>query len=325
VPKPNNAFVFFGRFPDNFAWKSVAMDNKGILYAFGAYFIWGLFPVYWKLLKHVPAIQLIGHRIAWSFILLAVVLAVARKWRELCSLAADRKVFRIYLIAALLVGFNWFIYVWSVNAGYIVEASLGYFINPLLTVLLGVIFLRERLRLYQWVSVGFAIVGVIYLAVTYGRLPWIALGLAFTFGFYSLVKKIATLNPLNGLTLETGILFIPALVFLVFQDRMGQGAFLHRGIGSDLLMAGAGLVTTVPLLLFAAAARRIPLSTMGIMHYITPTCQFLLGVFVYKEGFNATQALGFAIVWVGLVIFGVESFLARRAAPPPAVPELGEG
>jgi chloramphenicol-sensitive protein RarD len=301
------------------------MENKGILYAFGAYFIWGLFPIYWKLLKHVPAMQLIGHRIAWSFILLALILAVTRKWRELLTLSADRKVIRIYFIAAVLVGFNWFIYVWSVNAGYIVEASLGYFINPLLTVLLGVIFLRERLRLYQWISVSCAIAGVICLAVTYGRLPWIALGLAFTFGFYSLVKKIATLNPVNGLTLETGILFIPALIFLIFQDYLGQGAFLHRGIVLDLLMAGAGLVTTVPLLMFAAAARRIQLSTMGIMHYITPTCQFLLGVFVYKEAFSATQALGYAIVWIGLIIFAVEGILARRVIPPAAVPELGEG
>ncbi len=301
------------------------MDKEGILYAFGAYFIWGMVPIYWKLIKHVPAIQLIGHRIAWSFILLALVLLAARKWQELHVLASDRKIIRIYSAAAVLVFFNWFIYVWAVNSGYIVEASLGYFINPLLSVLLGVVFLRERLRLFQWIAVGLAAAGVIYLTVAYGRLPWISLGLAFTFGFYGLVKKTAPLGPLNGLTLETGILFIPAVLFLVWQDLLGQGAFLHTGFVSDLLMAGAGFITTVPLLMFASAARRIPLTTIGIMHYITPTCQFLLGVFVYKEGFSAIQALGFGIVWIGLIIFGVESFMTRRTIPSKSLAELGEG
>jgi chloramphenicol-sensitive protein RarD len=301
------------------------MDKKGILYAFGAYLIWGLFPIYWKLIRHVPAIQLIGHRIVWSFILLAIVLFVSRGWSELRALASDRKVIRIYSIAAVLVGLNWFIYVWSVNAGYIVEASLGYFINPLLSVLLGVVFLRERLRLFQWVSVGLAAAGVLYLMTTYGRPPWISLGLAFTFGFYGLVKKTAPLSPLHGLTLETGILFLPAVIFLTYQDRIGLGGFLHTGIASDLLMTGAGFVTTVPLLMFASAARRIPLTMIGILHYITPTCQFLLGVFVYGETFDAIQAIGFGTIWIALIIFGVEGFASRRAVPAKPIPELGEG
>jgi len=293
------------------------MYKEGLLYAFGAYFIWGLFPIYWKLLKHVPATQLLGHRIAWSFILLAVVLSAARKWRELRILASDPKVFRIYFIAALLVGSNWLIYVWSVNAGYIVEASLGYFINPLLSVLLGVLLLRERLRPLQWIAVGLAAVGVGYLTVVHGRLPWIALGLAFTFGFYGLVKKIAPLSPLNGLTLETGILFIPAVFFLAYQEKLGQGAFLHTGLAPDLLMAGAGLVTTVPLLMFASAANRIPLTAIGLMHYITPTCQFLLGVLVYGEAFGSASAFGFGIVWIGLILFATESILNRKKSPSP--------
>ena len=299
------------------------MDKKGILYAFGAYLIWGFFPVYWKLIKHVPAIQLIGHRIAWSFVLLAVILFATGKWAELRALASESKVFGIYSVAAVLVGLNWFIYVWSVNAGYIVEASLGYFINPLLSVLLGVIILRERLRLFQWISVGLAAAGVAYLTIAYGHPPWISLGLAFTFGFYGLVKKIAPLNPLNGLTLETGILFLPAVIFLSYQNWIGQGGFLHTGFISDLLMAGAGFVTTVPLLMFASAARRIPLTMIGILHYITPTCQFLLGVLVYGEAFNAVQALGFGIIWVALIIFGVEGFLSRRAIPAKSLAELG--
>jgi chloramphenicol-sensitive protein RarD len=288
------------------------MDNKGLLYAFGAYFIWGLFPIYWKFLKHVPAPQLLGHRICWSFVLLAVVLLASRKGTEFRALISNYKNLRIYLIASILVGLNWFIYVWSVNAGYIVEASLGYFINPLLSVSLGVIFLRERLRLFQWIAVGLAAIGVVYLTIIYGRLPWIAIGLAVTFGFYGLVKKVASLSSLHGLTLETGILFIPALIYLAYQNWLGKGAFLHSGSISDLLMAGAGFVTTIPLLMFASAARRIPLSTIGIMHYITPMLQFLLGVLVYKEAFNATQALGFGIVWIALIIFGADSFLSRR-------------
>jgi chloramphenicol-sensitive protein RarD len=298
------------------------MFKEGILYAFGAYFIWGLVPIYWKLIKHVPAIQLIGHRIAWSFILLAVALAVTRKWPQLRALASDRKILCIYSVAAVLVFFNWFIYVWAVNSGYILEASLGYFINPLLSVFLGVIFLREKLRLFQWIAVGLAATGVVYLTTAYGQLPWIALGLAFTFGFYGLVKKMAPLNPLNGLTLETGILFIPALFFLTYQDRIGQGAFLHTGFASDLLMAGAGLITTIPLLMFASAARRIPLTTLGIMHYITPTCQFLLGVLVYKELFSSTRALGFAIVWIALIVFAIEGLVISRTIPPRSIPEL---
>jgi len=289
------------------------MKNKGILNAFGAYLIWGLVPVYWKLIKHVPAIQLIGHRIIWSFILLAAVLLVTRKWSELCSLASNRKVLRIYFVAAILVGFNWFIYVWAVNSGYIVEASLGYFINPLFSVLLGVVFLRERLRLVQWLSVGLAATGVLYLTIAFGRPPWIALGLTVTFGLYGLVKKTAPLSSINGLTLESGILFLPGLIFLGYQDWIGQGAFLHTGIGSDLLMAGAGLITTIPLVMFSYAAQRIPLTTIGLMHYITPTCQFFLGVLVYGEAFSRAQALGFGIVWAALVIFCIESFLFFRS------------
>jgi chloramphenicol-sensitive protein RarD len=300
------------------------MLHKGIFYAFGAYLIWGLFPIYWKLLKHVPAIQLVGHRIIWSFMLLAAILFVTRKWRELRAPVTDRKILRIYFIAALLVGANWLIYVWAVNSSYIIEASLGYFINPLLSVFLGVVFLRERLRLFQWIAIGFAAVGVLYLTVDYGHLPWISLGLAFTFGFYGLVKKIAPLSSLSGLTLETGILFLPALLFLAYQDWLGQGAFLHTGIASGFLMAGAGFITTIPLLLFVSAARRIPLTMVGIIHYITPTCQFLLGVLVFGEAFSAKRAIGFGIVWIALIIFGVDSVLSLRTAPTKAAPEFEE-
>jgi chloramphenicol-sensitive protein RarD len=283
------------------------MNKKGIAYSSVAYLIWGFFPIYWKLIKHVPALQLLGHRIAWSFILLGIMILAAGKYRELKVLVSDRKVIQTYAIAAVLIGLNWFLYVWSVNAGYIVEASLGYFINPLFSVLLGVLFLKERLRPFQWAAIGLAASGVAYLTLMYGRLPWIALSLAFTFGSYGLVKKIAPLRALHGLVLETGFLFLPALFFLIYQNALGRGAFLHTGTASDLLMAGAGLVTTVPLLLFSWAAQRIPLTLIGLLHYITPTCQLLIGVLIYQESFNATRATGFGIVWLGLLVFIMES------------------
>jgi len=288
------------------------MDKKGILYALGAYSLWGLFPIYWKWLQDVPALQLIGHRIGWSFIMLMIVIFTTKQWTKLRSTLTWR-VLGVYLIAGLLLSINWLIYVWGVNSGHIVETSLGYFINPLLSVLLGVIFLKEYLRPLQWFPIGLAALGVIYLTWTYGSLPWIALSLAFTFGFYGLVKKTAPLGSLYGLTLETGLVFLPALGYLVYVEGAGQGAFGHTGIVADLLMVGAGVVTTIPLLMFASAARRIPLTMVGIMQYIAPTLQFLLGVLLYKEPFTTTNLIGFSLVWVALVIFWVESFLVHRA------------
>jgi chloramphenicol-sensitive protein RarD len=287
--------------------------NKGIWYALAAYGIWGLFPLYWKLLQNVPALQIIGHRIGWSFILLFIVILLTRQWTVFRAEAFQPRALRIYAVAAVLVSLNWLIYVWAVNNDFIVESSLGYFINPLLSVLLGVIFLRERLRAWQWLPVGLAALGVVIVSFAYGAFPWIAVSLALSFGLYGLVKKQAPLNALRGLTLETGIAFLPALAYLLFMESLGQGAFLHVDPLSNLLMVGAGLVTTVPLLMFSSAAQRIPLSTIGILQYITPTMLFLLGVFVYKEAFPPAHLLGFGLVWVALIIFSLESFRARGA------------
>jgi chloramphenicol-sensitive protein RarD len=289
-----------------------------------------LFPVYWKWLHQVPALQLLSHRIGWSSLLLLAVNLLTRQWLAFRAAALTWRVLRIYLISAVLIGVNWLTYVWAVNAGFIVETSLGYFINPLLSVLMGVVFLGERLRAWQWLPIGLATAGVLYLTFAYrvgaaegltahGALPWIALTLAFSFGLYGLIKKVAPLNSLYGLTLETGILFLPALAYLIYSDVAGQGAFLRTGTGSDLLLVGAGAVTTVPLLMFAAGVRRIPLSLVGILQYITPTMQFLLGVLVYKEPFTHTRLIGFGIVWIALIIFGMEGFLAHRNQPVAAV------
>jgi chloramphenicol-sensitive protein RarD len=297
--------------------------KKGILYGIGAYAFWGFFPIYWKFLHNINALQLISHRIIWSFVLLMLIIFFTKQWTDFRAAAVPR-ILKVYLIAALLIGFNWTMYVWAVNQNYIVETSLGYFINPLISVLLGVIFLKERLRVAQWIPVVLAALGVTYLTFTYGRLPYIALSLAFTFGLYGLVKKLSPLGSLFGLTVETGILFIPAVAYLVFADVNGEGAFLHMGLTSDMLMMGAGVVTTIPLLMFASAARLIPLWVVGLLQYIAPTLQFLIGVFIYKEPFSHDQLIGFGIVWIALVIFLVENYLASRAPVEP-LPEIGEG
>ena len=297
--------------------------KKGILNGIAAYALWGLFPIYWKLLHEVPALQVIGHRISWSFMLLIVVVVLTKQWKDFRSAALTAKTFGIYSIAAVLLTVNWLVYVWGVNSGFIVETSLGYFINPLLSVLLGVIFLRERLRPAQWIPVALAAAGVIYLTAVYGRLPWIALVLAFSFGFYGFVKKLAPLGSLYGLTLETGIAFPFALIYLAFVGSTGSGAFLQEGVQTDILLIGTGVVTSIPLLMFASAARQIPLTVVGLLQYIAPTLQFLIGVFIYKEPFDHTHLIGFGIVWVALVIFWIENFMAHRILVEP-IPELGE-
>ncbi len=288
--------------------------NTGPWYAIGAYATWGLLPVYLKWLQHVPASQLMCHRVLWSWIMLCGVILVSRQWRAFYGALRTPRVAKVYFAAAMLIGVNWLVYVWAANSGFIIELSLGYFIGPLVSVLLGVVLLRENLRLWQWVAIGFATAGVLYLTLAYGHLPWIALTLAFSFGTYGLVKKIAPLGSLYGLTLETGILLVPALLYLLYSNSIGQGAFLHTGVDSDVLLVGTGVVTAVPLLMFATAAPRIPLSLLGVLQYIAPTLQFLLGALVYKEPFTYSQFIGFASVWVGLIIFGAEGFFAGKAS-----------
>jgi len=284
-----------------------------------AYSIWGLVPIYWKLLKHVPAIQVLGHRIVWSLAVL-VVLVTAMRRRGL--LQVEARSVAIYAAAAALIAFNWFLYIYAVNAGFIVETSLGYYITPLVNVLFGVVFFRERMRPAQWAAVALAAAGVVPLTWAYGALPWIAFGLAASFGTYGLAKKKAPLDPLEGLTLETALLAPLAMLYLGMLHRSGEGAFLHTGVVSDALMIGGGVVTTVPLLLFAAAVRTVPLSVIGILQYIGPTLQFLLGVFVYDEPFSRAQLVGFSIVWVALALYAGDSLRARRdSAVTPAFDE----
>lgn len=286
--------------------------NRGILNGLGAYILWGMFPLYWKFLQHVPAMQIIGHRIAWSFVLLAFVILFKGQWKNFRESVSSIKIFMIYFTASALLSVNWFIYVWGVNSGRIVEASLGYFINPIFCVMLGMIFFHERLRLFQWIPVILATAGVIYLTFQYGRVPWIAITLAFTFGLYGLVKKLAPLDSLFGLTFETAIAFPLALAYLVFAGISGTGSFPSEDNLSNILLIGTGVVTSVPLLLFASAARQIPLTMIGILQFISPTIQFLIGVLVYNEIFDRSDMIGFGLVWVALIIFWLENYFKTK-------------
>jgi chloramphenicol-sensitive protein RarD len=289
--------------------------KAGTWYAVGAYAIWGLVPLYWKALASVPAVQLACHRTVWSCLLLVVVLVARRQWKILLSFLREPRAGRIigvYLVAAVLVGLNWWTYVWGVNAGRVVETSLGYFINPLLSVMLGVVLLRERLRAWQWAPIVCAAAGMVCVTIGHGAVPWIALTLATTFGLYGLMKKIAPLGAAHGLTLETALLTLPALGYLLWCEYAGNGAVMQAGVGQRVLLVGTGVLTTVPLLMFAVAARRCPLTLIGILQYITPTLQFLLGVLVYRESCSGARLWGFILVWIGLIVFAVESVLNYR-------------
>jgi chloramphenicol-sensitive protein RarD len=288
-----------------------------------AFTIWGLVPIYWKLLTHVPAIQVLGHRIVWSLAVLVVLVFALRRGARSPFAGVSRRVVGLYAIAGALIAANWFLYIFAVNAGFIVETSLGYYITPLVNVLFGVVFFHERMRPAQRLAIAVATVGVVQLTFAYGAVPWIAFGLAASFGSYGLVKKKAPLDPIEGLTLETAILAPVAIVYLVMLHRSGEGTFLRIGAASDALLIGGGLVTTAPLLLFAAAVRTVRLSVIGILQYIGPTLQFLLGVFVYHEPFSRMQLIGFSIVWTALAVYAGDSLRARRLGAP-VMPALDE-
>jgi chloramphenicol-sensitive protein RarD len=286
--------------------------NRGVLAGIGAYTLWGLFPIYWKLLEQVPAIEILAHRMVWSLVFVAMLLTLQQEWKWLREVLRSRRTVLVYTLAAILLSFNWFTYIWAVNAGYVVESSLGYFINPLINILLGVIFLGEKLRTGQVVAVLLAGAGVVYLTVSYGALPWISLLLAFTFGLYGLIKKTARLESMHGFSLETMVMFVPALGFLLYREAAGVGAFAHQGAITTLLLVLAGPVTSIPLLLFGYSARRVPLSMLGFMQYIAPTLQFLLGVFAYHEAFPLQRLVGFSIIWTALLVYTLEGVKFSR-------------
>ena len=286
--------------------------NKGLLYAIGAYASWGFLPLFWKLLQQVAPAEILAHRIVWAC-LITLGLILARGQLSALGTALRRpRVLLTFTASALLLSLNWFIYIWAVNSGHVVETSLGYFINPLVSVLLGMLFLGERLRLGQGLAIGLAGGGVLYLTFAYGAPPWIALTLAVSFAIYGLLRKTASLESLVGLTLETLLIVPLALGFLVYQETTVGGAFGHQGLGTTLLLACAGLVTAVPLLLFGAGARKLTLTTLGLTQYIAPTLQFSLGVLLYGEALTPQRLLGFGLIWLALVVYSLEGLVRGR-------------
>ncbi len=279
----------------------------GVVYALAAFLIWGISPIYWKALRPVPALEIILHRIVWSFFLLVPLIILMRRWQEFMAILKNIRTLLILLVTALIVGGNWLLYIWAVNNDHLLQASLGYYINPLVNVVLGMVFLKERLRAPQILAVILATAGVLYLTLYYGEFPWIALTLAISFGFYGLIRKVAPVGSVVGLTLETLLLSIPALVYLFYLDSLGQGSIFRVSLKLDLMLIGCAVVTAFPLLFFTLGARRLYLSTMGLLQYIAPSCMFVLAVFLFHEPFASAQVVTFILIWTALAIYSVDS------------------
>ncbi|RTR29594.1 EamA family transporter RarD [Robertmurraya yapensis] len=287
-------------------------DNEiksGAIQAGISYVIWGLLPIYWKFLGEVSADEILASRIVWAFVLMVLLLLITKKWSPfittLKGLKDNQKRLWALVIASLLISGNWFVYIWAVNHDQMIQASLGYYINPLVSVLLGVLFLKEKLSPAQYVSFFMAIVGVVILSISYGEIPWISLALAFSFGFYGLAKKLIKVDSSIGLTLETMVVTPIALAYIIFLFVQGNQAFLSVSISTDLLLIGSGLATALPLLYFAKGAQKIPLSMLGFIQYIAPTLTLILGVFLYNETFSKAHLLAFIFIWGALAIYSL--------------------
>ncbi len=293
--------------------------RRGIVYASLAYVLWGVFPIYLKTLKSVPAPEILAHRMVWSLVFLAAILAVLRRWAWVRDLASRPRVLLWFTGSAAVVSFNWGLFIWAVNADRVVDASLGYFINPLVNVVLGALVLHERLRRGQWLAVAIAALGVLWLTYQAGQLPWIGLLLAMSFATYGLMRKTAALGALEGLALETALLFPLAFGYLAWLAAHDHNAFIAAGPSIQLLLMAAGPVTAIPLLLFAAGARRIPFSLLGVLQYIGPTLQLLVGVWLYHEPFPMAKLAGYAAIWFALAVYTAEGvWQMQRTRPAPA-------
>lgn len=291
--------------------------KTGILYGAAAYIMWGILPLYWKMVGEVPSGEILAHRILWSFVFVLFILRFYKKWNlfksQLKTVFFTPRGFLGVFISSILISANWFIYIWSVNSGHIIEASLGYYINPLISVILGMLVLKERLLFWQIVSFVLAGLGVVILTLQYGRFPWIAISLALSFGLYGLAKKTTNLDSMIGLTFETMIVAPAALVYLLVW---GQGTFVSAPLDTKLLLAGAGIVTALPLLWFAAGAKLIPLSLMGFLQYIAPTMSLFFGVFLYHEKFTKAHLVCFVFIWTALTIYSLSRTKMMAALQP---------
>ena len=289
-----------------------ARSRYGLVCGFGAYLLWGVLPLYWPLLEPASPLEILAARILWSLVFVAILLTATRNWGGVRAVVADRRSVRLLTAAAVVVTANWGTYIWAVNNGHVIESSLGYFINPLLTILLGVFVLHERLRRTQWVAVGIATLAIVTLSVDYGRLPWIALVLACSFAVYGLCKKQAGVGAVESLAVETGVMVVPAMITLAVLGAQGSLAFGRHGVGNAALLVGAGVITAVPLLLFASAARRLPLSTVGLLQYLAPVLQFIVGFGVDHEDMPAARWIGFGLVWLALALLTADAVRHSR-------------
>jgi chloramphenicol-sensitive protein RarD len=285
--------------------------SLGTLYAFFAYLLWGFMPFYWKWLGSVSAVELFAHRVVWAAVLAAILVLLTQR-RELRRALSDRRAVLVSSFAGILVGANWLLYVWAVTNDHLVESSLGYYINPLVSVLLGIVILRERLTRLQLIALLLAAAGVLVLTISHGSLPWISVGLASSFAVYGLVKKTSRLNALTSLMVEMTVVSPIAIGVIVWRAVAGSGSFVTAGLDTSLLLVGTGLVTVAPLLLFGAGARRIPLSRVGFLQYIAPTLMLLIGTVVYREPFTKVHAMSFACIWTALAIYTASLVRARR-------------
>jgi len=279
----------------------------GVVYAASAFLIWGISPIYWKALRAVPAFEIILHRMVWSFFFLVPLILVMRRWTDFIDALKNYRTLLTLLFTALIIGANWLLYIWAVNNDNLLQASLGYYINPLVNVVLGMVFLKERLRPPQILAVLLAAAGVLYLTIYYGEFPWIALALAVSFGLYGLIRKIAPVGSLAGLTVETLLLSIPALIYLLYIDSQGVGTIFRVNLKLDLLLMGCALATAIPLLFFTLGARRLYLTTVGLLQYIAPSCMFLLAVFLFREPLVKAQVVTFIFIWTALAIYSTDS------------------
>lgn len=283
--------------------------QKGVIYAGFSYLLWGLLPIYWKLLDNVNAKEILASRVVWSFIFMVIILILTKKWglfvQTIKGFAKNKKQMYALTIASLLISVNWFIYIWAVNSDNMIEASLGYYINPLISILLGMFVLKEKLTVYQYVSFILAAIGVLIISISHGQFPWIAISLAFSFGVYGLAKKLINVDSAVGLTLETLVITPIAVIYMGFLFINDANSFLSDGVQTDLLLIGAGAATAIPLLYFAKGAQKIPLSLLGFLQYIAPTLTLLLGVFVYNEHFSKIQLLSFIFIWSALTIYSL--------------------
>ncbi|MDF2925674.1 MAG: rarD [Paenibacillaceae bacterium] len=286
--------------------------SKGLLYALLAYLAWGFLPLYWKVLGDIPAGEILGHRVLWSVVFLTALLLITRQGKACIGALKDKRTTVLVTLSSLLISCNWLVFIWAVNNGYMVETSLGYYMNPLLSVLLGVVFLKERLHAGQWTAIGLAFGGVVVVTVEHGRLPWVSLVLAASFAFYGLLKKKVNLDSTIGLAWETGIVTPVALVYLVFIQYTGDAAAGSIGMGRLLLLLLSGAATVMPLFWFAQATKHLPLSTIGFIQYIAPTITLAIGVLVYGEAFDLTRLISFGMIWSALVVYTVSSYRFSR-------------